>query len=125
VLPPVGHLNTVTCVAPGPAGQAVASGGVDQVVRLWDLNHVQQRHAVGAGGVWGVGFHPDGKRIWFAGAACTTLPFIDIGTGQVQTPAYNNQHNGAIWSAAITTDGRYAVTGGHSDGTVRMNTAWP
>ncbi len=116
--PPVGHLNSTSCVALAPDGQNVASGGADYQVRLWDLDDLQQRRAVG-GGVWGVGFHPDARRVFYFGGSWATLPFIDVESGQAKTPAYDKQHNGPILSAAITRDGRFALTGGQ-DGTVRM-----
>jgi len=120
ILPPLGHLTALTAVALSPEGQIVASGSHDLHVRLWDLETVRQRHAVGAGNVWGVGFHPDGKRALSYGASSGILSFTDVESGQARTPTYNSKHNGAVYSADITRDGRYAVTGGYQDGTVRM-----
>jgi WD40 repeat protein len=120
VRPPVGHLAAVTCVALAPAGQGVASGGGDHSVRLWDLKTVEERHALGAPGVGGVGYHPDGKRVLFYGSGSGVLSFADADSGKPRTPGYNQQHGGAVASAAVTRDGRYAVTGGWSDGTVRL-----
>ena len=79
-----------------------------------------QRHAVGGGAVWGVGFHPDAKTRLLLRRSWATLPLMDVESGQAQTPAYDKQHNGPIISAAITRDGRFALTGGYQDGTVRM-----
>jgi WD40 repeat protein len=120
LLPPVGHLAAATSVSLGPGGGVVASGGADQALRVWDLGTVRQRHAVGAGAITTVGFHPDGRRAWYTSGSYATLSFLDVETGQGRTPAYSHQHSGAVASAAITADGRYAVTGGASDGTVRM-----
>jgi WD40 repeat protein len=118
--PPVGHLAGLTCVALAPGGQEIASGGSDLFVRLWDLADLRQRHAVGGGGIEGVGYHPDGKRAFFYGGSSGVLSLIDVESGQSRTPAYSQQHSGGIISAAVTRDGRYAVTGGFGDGTVRM-----
>jgi WD40 repeat protein len=116
--PPVGHLGGLTSVALAPGGQGVASGGDDLSVRLWDLADVRERHMIGTGSVEGVGYHPDGKRAYHYGPSTGVLFLVDAESGQSRTPAYNKQHNG-VASAAVTRDGRYAVTGGF-DGAVRM-----
>jgi WD40 repeat protein len=117
---PIGHLTALTSVAVAPQGRLVASGGHDLSMRLWDLETVRQRHSISVGQVWGVGFHPDGKRALSYGASSGILAFTDVESGQARTPRYNHQHSGAVYSAAVTRDGRYAVTGGNSDNTVRM-----
>jgi WD40 repeat protein len=120
VMPPAGHIAAATCVSLGPSGQVLASGGADRMLRLWDLRSVAQRHAIPAGGIVGVGHHPEGKMVFAWAADVAVLSLVDIETGQPKTPKYDQQHNGGILSAALTADGRYAVTGGYHDGTLRM-----
>jgi WD40 repeat protein len=67
-----------------------------------------------------VGFHPDGQRVLHYGSSSPVVSFADVETGQPRTPSYNVQHAGPVMSAAVTRDGRYAVTGGYNDDTVRM-----
>jgi WD40 repeat protein len=118
--PPAGHLGPVTCVALAPDGARVASGGTDSFVRLWDLAALEKPQALAVPGVSGVGFHPDGRRFFHFGPSSPTLLLFDAASGQVRTPTYDRAHNGGILSAAITRDGRYALTGGSQDSSVRL-----
>ncbi len=119
--PPVGHLNAVGCVSFAPDGRNVASGGTDVAVRVRALDSLSQRCGASGGGVvWGVGFLPDAKTVYYYGSAWATLPLLDVESGKARTPTYSAQHNGAILSAAVTRDGRFALTGGYQDGTVRL-----
>ncbi len=118
--PPVGHLGPATSVAVSPDGRSAASGSDDFSVRVWDLAAVRQRHDLPVGNVWDVGYHPDGKRAFYYGGLAPYLCFADVESGKPLTPRYDKQHGSGLNSAAITGDGRYAVTSGHGDRTVRM-----
>jgi WD40 repeat protein len=118
--PPIGHLMALTCVGFSPDGQRMATGGGDYALRLWDTETAAERRAIAASHMWGLGFHPDAKRVYWYGVHHAALPFADVESGQLRSPTYDKQHNGAVWSAAITRDGRYALTGGYQDGSVRM-----
>src|SRR5205823_563100 len=51
--PPLAHLAAVRAVAVSPDGRHIVSGSYDTTARIWDLEAVKERHAVGAGGlVW-------------------------------------------------------------------------
>ncbi len=120
VHPPIGHLASVAGVALSPAGQLAASSGFDSSLRLWDLDRAEQKHRIGAPPAGGLGFHPDGKQTFVWGASYNTTALHDVQSGKACAPQYDNQHSGGVVTADITRDGRYAVTGGFHDGTVRM-----
>jgi WD40 repeat protein len=120
IQPPTGHLTGLTSVALSPEGGVLGSAGADYAVRLWGLKDGKQRYALATGNTPRVGFHPDGRRVYHFSLSLGVLPFADVETGQATTPAYDTNHGGGILSAAITGDGRYALTGGHHEGSVRM-----
>jgi WD40 repeat protein len=119
---PIGHLATVLSVAGSPDGTTAISGGYEGQARLWDLDRVAQRHAVGPGGqVSNVGFHPDGKQAFYCGNATANVPFLDVETGKPTAPPYNDRHTGGgITNAVVSEDGHYVISAGSADGSVRL-----
>jgi WD40 repeat protein len=122
--PPVGHLGAVLSVSCSPDGGSLVTGGFEGQARAWDLGKVAERFAVTPGGqVWSVGYHPDGRHAFYCGQATATVPFVDVETktGETWGPRdYNERHQGGITNAVVSQDGRYVLTGGYSDGTVRL-----
>src|SRR3954447_21978274 len=75
------HDGWVTCLAFAPDGKALATGGADQIVRLWDLGGTQPTREFAAGSkVDAVAFSPDGTKL-AAGEWDKTVRLWDVATG--------------------------------------------
>src|SRR5437868_15523284 len=59
------HAGGAYCLAFSPDGKALASGGRDRAVKLWDVATGEVTATLGgqAGPVWSVAFGPDGKTL--------------------------------------------------------------
>ena len=63
--PPIEHRSRILDLAVAPDNQTLATAGVDQMVRLWDLHRRQEirRYQGNAHEVWAVAFSPDGQHL--------------------------------------------------------------
>jgi WD40 repeat protein len=59
-----GHANWVQAVAIAPDGKTLATGSMDETIRLWDLVSGKELHKIkGDDGFWSVAFSPDGNTL--------------------------------------------------------------
>jgi WD40 repeat protein/serine/threonine protein kinase len=101
----IGHERPVTCVAISGDGKRIATGSVDQIVKVWDAERGGpalldlKGHT---GHVFSVAFSPDGKRI-VSGSGDRTVRVWDVQTGT--TLAELKGHTGAVMSVSFSADG--------------------
>lgn len=104
----VGHTGWVLCVAYSPNGNMLASGGNDDVVKIWDTNgtlkHTLKGHAAD---VFSVKFTPDNKYL-ISGAMDGTLKVWDTESGQLVRTLTG--HKGGIRQVAIAPGGKWIAS---------------
>ena len=113
-----GHTKAVTAVAIAPDGNWLASGGLDQSVRIWDPVSGRQRTILSGHtrGVEAVAIAPDGT--WLASSSVTgTVRIWDLVTGQLDMT--RTAEILRMSAFALGPDGRYFASG-FEDGSVRI-----
>jgi WD40 repeat protein len=124
-LPPLGKLpqgGGAKCLAFAPGGQYLATGGMDRIIRLWDVAARKEiRQFVGQeGSIWSLAFAPDGKAVaavtatgkfnFHANGTDRAIRLWDVETGKPQR-TFVGPVEGS-WSVAWSHDGRMLATGG-------------
>ncbi|WP_088889845.1 NB-ARC domain-containing protein [Leptolyngbya ohadii] len=113
-----GHIGWVRTVAFKPDNQTFASGGNDQIVKLWDVNTGQCLKVLQGHTSWieSVTFSPDGQ-ILASGGEDQTIRLWDVDTGQCLKILKGHTHR--IQSVSFSPNGRFLASGS-GDKTVRL-----
>ncbi|HEY9850958.1 MAG TPA: NB-ARC domain-containing protein [Leptolyngbyaceae cyanobacterium] len=114
----IGHEQRVVTVAWSPDNQLVASGGVDQAIRVWNVTtgnclitlpgHNGQIHSVA--------FSPDGRFLASA-SGDRTIKLWNIATGKEERTFHG--HTNQVRMVLFTLDGKYLISGS-SDETIKL-----
>ncbi|WP_435019972.1 hypothetical protein TA3x_001576 [Tundrisphaera sp. TA3] len=116
---PQGHTDTVMCLAFSPDGKRLATAGLDETARIWDVGARPVRTLAilrgHADAVNVLSFSPDGGRI-ATGGADGVIRLWDATTGNPigrATPAWDARDPGGrvLLAMAHSPDGRWVVAG--------------
>ncbi|MBC6458283.1 NB-ARC domain-containing protein [Actinomadura sp. HBU206391] len=106
----------VWVMAYSPDGAHLATGGVQDEVRVWDLAAIQYVSLTGhADGVWAMAYSPNGTHL-ATGSEDRMVRMWDLATGQ---HSVLTGHTGPVRAVAFSPDGTHLATGSQ-DQTVRI-----
>jgi WD40 repeat protein len=103
------HGSRIWAFALSRDGRRLLTGGLDKVVRTWDVETGRQLYASDPYADWitRAAFSPDGKQAITAGHD-QMLRVWDVETGRQRLAI---KHPAAVWGLAVTPDGRQILTG--------------
>jgi WD40 repeat protein/serine/threonine protein kinase len=115
------HAGSVLSVAFSPDGKRLASGGLDNTLKVWDAATGQETFTLKGhdGRVTSVAFSPDGKRL-ASGGWDNTLKVWDVFTGQETLTLKGHSGAAADLSVAFSPDGRRIASGSQGGMTLKI-----
>jgi WD40 repeat protein len=94
----------------GPDGRLLATGGYDDLVRIWDVEAGREVRSLRGheDHIVSVAFSPDGKQI-ASGGYDRSIRVWDVATGRLDRTLRG--HVGAVWCVAFSPDGTHLASG--------------
>jgi WD40 repeat protein len=109
-----GHSNIVFSVAFSPDGKTLASGSVDNTIKIWEVSSGQELKTLKGhlDTVFSVAFSPNGMTL-ASGSFDRTIKLWDAATGQEMKTLKGHSH--FVLSVAFSPDGKTLASGSHDD----------
>lgn len=113
-----GHANGVQSIALGADGQTLASGGMENTIKIRNLRTKELIHTLTghSGNVYSIAISPDGNTL-VSGSADKTIKVWNLQTGEVLRTIEG--HSAPVHSVAISPDGNTLVSGS-ADKTIKI-----
>jgi WD40 repeat protein len=114
-----GHAGAVLAVAFSPDGQELATGGLDETIRLWDVKTARGRLTMGglSSCVQALAFSPDGLMLAWSGRTDGLVSLRSATTGAEVVRFVG--HSAIVRGLAFAPDGARLATGG-DDRTIKL-----
>lgn len=112
-----GRHNKIYSVCFSPDGRLLATGTVNKMAYLWEVEREQLVYPLEGHGmfVWSVSFSPDGRSL-ATGSGDATIFFWEVATGR---PFRRLEADDSLYGSCFSPDGRYFAAGSH-DGLVYL-----
>lgn len=119
-----GHSDIVKSVAISSDGETLATGSLDQTIKLWNLATGELLNTLTehTGGITCVTFSSDGQTLASSSSNPDgTIKLWDTNTGKLKNTLKGDDFLVlSVWSIAISPDDKILVSGHHADSTVKV-----
>jgi WD40 repeat protein len=113
-----GHTDQVTSIAFSPDGRTLASGSLDNTIKLWNVADGRELRTLMGHRSWvfSVAFSPDGHAL-ASGSADETVKLWDVASGQLLRTL--TAHTEGVTSVSFSPDGQILACG-NGDNTIKL-----